>query len=107
MDGGSSGYVVEATNAATRDSIRGVANEALSAADAATRVLAIEIDPMDTWIMNTTNNSDVLHNYDDMILSNAVTANNTGTTSAVGVVTQIMPIGEPADKKILVRFIAS
>ena len=103
-DGG--GYLVTADNTATVATLAGVANETIAAVDALTQVLVIEIDPMDTWIMNTANNSDATHNYQKMILSDAVTANNTGTTSAVGVVEQIMPIGAAADKKILVRFVA-
>jgi len=101
-----SGLAVLATSSSTRATIIGVANGSISAADALTQCSAIEPFEKDVWIADSTNNSNAAHNGQDMILgANAGIVNNTGTTSAVGVVKQVGVYGAAADKKILVRFI--
>ena len=71
------------------------------------RCSVIELFGEDVWIADSTNNSDATHNGQDMILgANAGVVNNTGTTSAVGIVKQVGVYGAAADKKILVRFLA-
>jgi len=100
------GLLVAATNTSTRDTICGVANETIAVADAKTECLIIEPFDGDVWLVDSTENSDVTHNGQAMIIgANAGTVNNTGTTSAVGVVVQVGTFGETTDKKILVRFI--
>jgi len=102
----SSGLVVDATSGATTATVAGVCNQAISAADALTQVLLILPFENDTWIVDSTNNSNEAHNGQAMIIgANAHTVNNTGTTSAVGVVVQVGTFGLTTDKKIIVRFI--
>ncbi len=98
------GLAVPATSSSTRETIIGVANQSISAADALTQVPVIETFQNDTWIADTTNNSNSAHNGQSMILTNSTTVNNTGTTSAVGVVEQVDVFGVAANKKILVKF---
>lgn len=100
------GLAVPASSSATRDTILGVCNETISAADAKTRVEYIVPGKDDTFIFSTTNNSDPTHNGQAMIIgANSTTINNTGTTSAVGVVVQVEPYGATTDKLIIGRFI--
>ena len=100
------GLLAEATASSTRDTIVGVANLTASAADAVTQALCIDLDPEDVWVADSTNNSNTVHNGQAMIIgANGGVVNNTGTTSAVGVVVQVGTFGAAADKKILVRFI--
>ncbi len=99
------GLAVAATASSTRETIIGVANQSISAADALTQVPYIETFQNDVWIADSTNNSDPLHNGQSMVLgANAGVVNNTGTTSAVGVVEQVDVLGVPSNKKILVKF---
>jgi len=100
------GLAVAATSSSTRDTIIGVSNQTISAADALTQVPLLDLFDQDLWVADSTNNSDATHNGQAMILgANAGIVNNTGTTSAVGVVVQVGTKGVAADKKILVRFI--
>lgn len=99
------GLVIPATNTTVRSEIMGISNLAVSAADAQTSVLAIEIFENDTFVVDTTNNSDVADNYQRMILTNSLVVNNTGTDDANGVVVQVEPYGPAADRKIIVRFV--
>lgn len=100
------GLAVLGTSAATRATIIGVANGSVAAADAQAFCSVIEPFEKDVWLVDSTNNSNAAHNGQDMILgANAGIVNNTGTTSAVGVVKQVGVYGAAADKKILVRFI--
>ncbi len=109
-----SGYVVDLTSglatlgtaSSTRDTIIGVSNQTISAADALTQVPVFDLFDQDVWVADSTNNSDPLHNGQAMILgANGGIVNNTGTTSAVGVVVQVGTNGVNTDKKILVKFI--
>lgn len=101
-----SGLAVLGSSSSTVKTIIGVANGSISAADALTQCSVIEPFEKDVWIADSTNNSDAGHNGQDMILgANAGLVNNTGTTSAVGVVKQVGVYGAAADKKILVSFI--
>ena len=100
------GLLVAATASSTRDTIVGVANLTSTAGDALTQALCIDLDPEDVWVADSTNNSNTAHNGQAMIIgANAGLVNNTGTTSAVGVVVQVGTFGATTDKKILVRFI--
>lgn len=102
-----SGLAVLASSSSTTKTICGVANGAVSAAEALAQCSVIELFQNDVWIADSTNNSDATHNGQDMILgANAGIVNNTGTTSAVGIVKQVGVYGTAADKKILVRFLA-
>lgn len=99
------GLAVAATASSTRETIIGVANQTISAADALTQVPVIDLFQNDIWIADSTNNSDPTHNGQSMILgANAGVVNNTGTTSAVGVVEQVDVFGVNTNKKILVKF---
>ena len=100
-----SGLAVDASSGATTATIVGVSNQAISAADALTQVPVIEIFPEDVWLVDCANNSNVLHNGQLMVLSNAYTVNNTGTTNPAGVVKQVDVFGATTDKKILVKFV--
>lgn len=100
------GLAVLGTSAATRATVIGVANGTVTVADALTQCSVIEPFEKDVWIADSTNNSNAAHNGQDMILgANGGIVNNTGTTSAVGIVKQVGVYGAAADKKILVRFI--
>lgn len=102
------GLAVPADNSATRDTILGVCNQTISAADALTCVSYIVPSDEDTFIFSTTNNSDSTHNGQAMIIgANSTTINNTGTTSAVGVVIQVEPYGAASDKLIIGKFITA
>ena len=80
------GNVVAATSGATTATIEGICNQTIAAADALLQVSAIRTSTGDTWIASTTNNSSAAHNYQRMVLTDSLTVNNTGTTSASGVV---------------------
>lgn len=99
------GVVIPATSTTVRSEVQGIANQSISSADAQTQVLAIMVDPQDSWVVDSTNNSNVAHNYQRMKLSNSLTVNNTGTDDPDGLVEQIGTFGDAADKKIIVRFI--
>lgn len=100
------GLAVAATSSSTRATIAGVSNQTIAVAEALTQVPMLKLAEGDVWLVDSTNNSDETHNGQAMILgANAYTVNNTGTTSAVGVVVQVGTFGAAADKKILVRFI--
>ena len=100
------GALVAATSSSTRDTICGVANQTIAAAEALTQCPVIDLSGDDIWLVGSTNASNVAHNGQAMILGvNAYTVNNTGTTSAVGVVTQVGTFGATTDNLILVRFI--
>ena len=98
------GLAVPATSSSTKETIIGVANQAISAADALTQVPVIEVFQNDLWIADSENNSDSTHNGQSMVLTDSTTVNNTGTTSASGVVQQVDVFGAAANKKILVKF---
>jgi predicted RecA/RadA family phage recombinase len=100
------GLAVPATSSSTRATVIGVCNQTIAAAEALTRVPYIVASDEDTFIFPTTNNSDATHNGQDMILgASSSIVNNTGSTSAVGVVRQVEPYGDPSDKLIIGKFI--
>ena len=100
------GLLVAATSSSSRDTLAGVMNQTTVSGDALTQALCIDIDPEDTFVVDSTNNSDTAHNGQHMILgANAYTVNNTGTTSAVGIVKQVGTFGAPSEKKIIVSFL--
>ena len=83
----------------------GVCNQTIAAADALTRVSYIVPSDEDTFIFPTTNASDATHNGQAMVLTNANEVNNTGTTSATGIVMQVEPYGASTDKLIIGKFL--
>ena len=99
------GYAVDADSGTVVADLLGVCNDDIAAADAETRVTYIVPSDEDTFIFPTTNVSDATHNGQAMVLTNAAEVNNTGTTSATGIVQQVEPYGAAADKKIIGRFI--
>jgi len=71
-----------------------------------TQVLYIVPSDEDTFIFTTTNNSDAAHNGQAMVLgANSTTVNNTGTTSATGIIQQVDVYGAAANKTIIGRFL--
>ncbi len=101
-----SGLAILGTSSTTRATILGVANGTVTVADALAQCSVIETFEKDVWLVDSTNNSNAAHNGQDMILgANGGIVNNTGTTSAVGIVKQVGVYGATTDKKILVRFI--
>ena len=100
------GKAVAASASSTRATILGVCNQTIAAADALLRVSYIVPSEEDTYIFPTTNDTDAAHNGQDMILgASSSIVNNTGTTSAVGVVRQVEPYGAAGDRLIIGRFI--
>ena len=99
------GLVIPATAATVRSAIVGISNQAIAAAEALTQVPAIAVDSNDTWIANTTNNSNAAHNYMRCILTSSTVVNNTGVDDVNGVVQQVEPYGPVTDKKIVCRFV--
>lgn len=99
------GLVIPATNATQRSEIEGVCNQDISIADALTQVPAIVVFSGDTWIGDTTNNTDPADNYQRMILTDSLTVNNTGVDDPNGVVEQVEPYGEAADRKAIFKFV--
>jgi hypothetical protein len=102
----SSGLAILATSSTVVAEVIGVCNQTIAAAEALAIVPVIEAFQNDVWIADSTNNSDATHNGQKMILgANGGIVNNTGTTSATGIVQQVGVYGTNTDKKILVRFL--
>jgi predicted RecA/RadA family phage recombinase len=100
------GLAVPATSSTVRADLLGVCNQSIAAAEALTQVPYIVPSDEDVYIFSTTNNSDATHNGQAMVLgANSTTVNNTGTTSATGIIQQVAPLGAAADKLILGRFL--
>lgn len=100
------GLAVPATSSSTRATILGVCNQTIAAAEALVRVPYIVPSDEDTFIFPTTNATNATHNGQDMILgASSSIVNNTGTTSAVGVVRQVEPYGLTGDNLIIGTFI--
>ena len=99
------GLAVDADNGTVVADLLGLCNDTISVADAETRVEIIKLSDEDTFLIDTANNSNADHNNQAMVLSDATTANNTGTTSATGIVVQVEPFGAASDKQIICRFV--
>lgn len=99
------GLAVPADSGTVVADLLGVCNDDIAIADAETRVSYIVLSDEDTFIFPTTNSSDADHNGQAMVLTNSTAVNNTGTTSAVGIVQQVEPYGDAADKLIIGRFL--
>ena len=99
------GLAVDADSGTVAADLLGVCNDTISAADAETLVEIIRPSDEDTFIFSVTNASDATHNGQAMVLSNATTVNNTGTTSGTGIVQQVEPYGDSGDKLIIGRFL--
>ena len=102
------GLVIPATSSTARSEVEGICNQTIAAAEALTQVPYEVPSEGDTYIFSTTNNTDKTHNGQAMIIgANSTTINNTGTTSAVGVVVQVEPFGVTTDKLIIGKFISA
>ena len=100
------GYAVAADSGTVAADLLGVCHQTIAAADALTRVQYIVPSDEDTFIFSTTNDTDATHNGQAMVLgANSTTVNNTGTTSATGIVMQVEPYGESTDKLIIGKFL--
>jgi len=81
---------------------------ALAAATTAdTEVECVMATLHDVYEAETANNSSASHNGDMMVLTDANTVNNTGSTSTAeeGVVVQLAPVGAATEKRILCQFV--
>lgn len=102
----SSGLAILGTSSTVVANVIGICNQSIAAAEALELVPVIELFQNDVWIADSTNNSNAAHNGQKMVLgANGGIVNNTGTTSATGIVQQVGVYGATGDKKILVRFI--
>lgn len=100
------GLAVPATSSTVRADLLGVCNQTIAAAEALTQVPYIVPSDEDLYIFSTTNDSDATHNGQAMILgANSTTVNNTGTTSATGIIQQVDVFGAAADKLIIGKFL--
>lgn len=100
------GLAVDATSGSTTSTLVGIAAEAWAATDASTQVLIRKVGKGDTFVVDSTNNSNATHNGQFMVIgANAHTINNTGTTDANGVCKQVGVYGATTDKKIIVEFV--
>lgn len=100
------GLAVPATSSTVRADLLGVCNQTIAAAEALTQVPYIVPSDEDLYIFSTTNNSDPTHNGQAMILgADSTTVNNTGTTSATGIIQQVDVFGAAADKLIIGKFL--
>ena len=99
------GLAVDADSGTVVADLLGICNQTITVADALTRVEVIRPSDEDTFIFPVTNNSDATHNGQAMVLTDATEVNNTGTTSATGIVQQVEPYGASADKLIIGRFL--
>lgn len=102
----SAGTVVEATSSVTVSLLQGggIVTKATTTAD--TEVELQDIVYGAEYVVETTNNSNVAHNYMRMTLTDKNTVNNTGTDDSTnGVFMQTGVIGATTDKKIKGEFI--
>ena len=99
------GVVIPATSSTVRSEIVGICNQDIAAAEVLTQVPVIEIFGNDTFVVDVTNNSDVAHDGQRMVLTDSLTVNNTGTDDVDGVIEQVEPYGLAAEKKILCKFV--
>jgi hypothetical protein len=100
------GLAVPATSSTVRADLLGVCNQTIAAAEALTQVPYIVPSDEDVFIFTTTNNTNTAHNGQAMVLgANSTTVNNTGSTSATGIVQQVDVLGATGDKLILGKFL--
>jgi hypothetical protein len=101
----SNAKVIASTSSSGLEDIAGVTVEASTTSD--TQIKVQKITEHDEYIVDTTNNSNVAHNYQRMVLTDASTVNNTGTDSAAdtAVFCQLETVGAASDKKIRGYFI--
>lgn len=99
------GLSAPATSAATRSQVKGISTENIAVADNLSQMGILEIFENDTYIVNTTNNSNPNHTNQKMLLTDSLTVNNTGSDDANGVVEQLAVVGIPTLKTIIVRFV--
>ena len=97
--------VVPATSSSTTTNIYGVAMEGV--ASSATSLLICVITPEQEWVVESANNSNVNHNFQRMLLTDANTVNNTGTdnTTDEAVFMQTGVFGAAANARIIGKFV--
>lgn len=100
-----SGLAVEGDSTTIVSTLIGVCNQSIAAADALLQVPVIEAFKHDVWIADCTNTANPLHDGQLMVLSSSGVVNNTGTTSATGIVQQVGVYGPVANKQLLVQFV--
>ena len=85
--------VIPATSGTTHENILGIAMETV--ASTATSLLIAIIDPSQKWECEVANTVSANHNYQNMVLTDANTVNNTGTDSVTdsAIVQQVGVIG--------------
>ena len=102
------GEAVAAASGATRDTILGVCNQTIAAAESLARVPYIVPSDEDTFIFPTTNATLATDNGQLMVLgASSSIVNNTHTTDANGIVMQVEPYGETGDNLIIGKFITA
>lgn len=99
------GEVIPADASTVRDNVAGIAIETIASGDGLSQVAVEEINENNEYLVDTTNNSDAADNGQLMVLTDAGEVNNTGTNAAAGIVMQTRVFGQPADKKIFVKFV--
>jgi hypothetical protein len=105
----SAGTVTAATSSATVSLMQGGGITVNAVVSTDTKALIFDIVPGATYIVTSTNNSNIAHNNMRMVVgANAHTINNTGTDDATnGIFMQTGVIGATTDKKIKGEFIVA
>jgi len=99
------GLIEPVTATTTAPETYGIFTETVKAGQALTQV-GVELKMAGAeYIVASTNNSDVAHNGQRMVATNAGAINNTGTDDAAGIVRQVGVVGVAADKLIKVIFV--
>lgn len=93
--------VVPATSSTTTFGVYAVAQETV--ASSATEALFTLVNPNQEWSVDSTNNSNINHNTQKMLLTDKATVNNTGTnnTTKEAVFMQTGVVGTAASKRIV------
>jgi hypothetical protein len=99
------GLVEAATSATVVRSVAGVFTKSITALEALASAEVEKVIKDAEYIVATTNNSNVAHNGQLMVLTNAGEVNNTGTTAGAGIVKQVATVGAASAKLIKVVFV--
>jgi hypothetical protein len=101
------GNVLErATASSTVHSVFGVAGETISTADTKIKVIPIVPNAQQIWKCDTTNNTASTQRYENAVLTDQATLNNTDSTvtGPTGIFTMLDFAGAAADKKAVGHF---
>jgi hypothetical protein len=102
-----SGNVLQrATASSTIHTLAAVAAETISTTATTIRVIPIIGNETQIWEFDTTNNSATTQRYENAILTDHATLNNTDTTvtGPTGIFTIMFPVGAASAKKVLGHF---